>query len=59
MIATDAQLAAPRLMWEEVSNALLTGIRRGRWDGAAADESYALLRAMPVEVVDSERLRAV
>lgn len=55
LAAADAQLAAPRLMWEEVSNALLTGIRRGRWDGAAADESYALLRAMPVEIVDSER----
>lgn len=40
----------PRLLREEVANALITGIRRGRWDGAAADESHRLLRALPVTV---------
>ena len=31
------------LLWLETSNALLTGIRRGRWDGAGADAAVALL----------------
>jgi predicted nucleic acid-binding protein len=36
-------LIAPRLFAEEVANALLTGIRRGRWSGTAADEGYDML----------------
>ena len=40
---------------EEVSNALLTGIRRGRWSGAAADDARALLRDLPVRLVDEPR----
>jgi predicted nucleic acid-binding protein len=38
-------LIAPRLFAEEVANALLTGIRRGRWSGvsSAADEGYDML----------------
>jgi predicted nucleic acid-binding protein len=40
---------------EEVANALLTGIRRGRWDGAAADAGFDLLRALPVDLVDQRR----
>jgi predicted nucleic acid-binding protein len=44
---------APRLLQEEVGNALLTGVRRGRWDGAAADRSFVLLRRLPVRLVDT------
>lgn len=47
-----ASLVAPRVMVEEVSNALLTGIRRRRWDGAAADSAFALLRQLPIRLVD-------
>lgn len=36
----------------ESSNALLTGIRRGRWDGAAADAAFAQLAQIPVVVAD-------
>lgn len=45
-------LAAPRLLLHEVSNALLTGIRRGRWSGAAADAAYDHLRHLPVDLAD-------
>lgn len=48
-------LIAPRLLAEEVGNALLTGIRRGRWSGAAADEGWALFSRLPVRFVDDER----
>jgi predicted nucleic acid-binding protein len=45
-------LIAPRLLLEEVSNALITGIRRGRWSGADADASFGLVRSLPVRLVD-------
>jgi predicted nucleic acid-binding protein len=48
-----AELVAPGLLWLETSNALLTGVRRGRWTGAAADAAAALLARMPVRRVDS------
>ena len=48
-------LIAPRLFAEEVANALLTGIRRGRWSGTAADEGWALFRRLPVRFIDDER----
>ncbi|HEY6780195.1 MAG TPA: type II toxin-antitoxin system VapC family toxin [Thermoleophilaceae bacterium] len=51
----DVELLAPRLLLEEVSNALLTGIRRGRWSGAAADVSQTLLRDLPIRLVDEPR----
>lgn len=47
-----ARVVAPRLLWQEVGNALLTGVRRGRWDGAAADASFGLLSSLPVDAVD-------
>lgn len=53
--ADEAELLAPRLLMEEVSNALLTGVRRGRWSGAAADTARALLRELPVRLVDEPR----
>jgi predicted nucleic acid-binding protein len=52
LAADEAELIAPRLLLEEVSNALLTGIRRGRWDGQAADHAQRLLRTLPVRLVD-------
>ncbi|MDQ3676736.1 MAG: type II toxin-antitoxin system VapC family toxin [Actinomycetota bacterium] len=52
LAADDAELLAPRLLLEEVSNALLTGVRRGRWSGRAADTARSLLRELPVRLVD-------
>ena len=49
----DETISAPRLMLEEVSNALLTGVRRHRWDGAAVDEAFERLRLLPVDVDDA------
>ena len=46
-------LLVPRLLLEEVSNALLTGIRRRRWTGAQADLSFELLRTLPVQLADT------
>lgn len=43
-------LMAPALMLQEVANALLTGVRRRRWDGAAADTAFEALRRMPVTI---------
>jgi predicted nucleic acid-binding protein len=51
----QADLLAPRLLLEEVSNALLTGVRAKRWSGVAADRAHALLRELPVELVDEQR----
>ena len=52
LAADEAEVVAPRLLMAEVSNALLTGVRRGRWSGAAADSAHALLRDLPVRLVD-------
>lgn len=41
-------LVGPRLLREEVGNALLTGVRRRRWTGAQADAAYALLQRLPL-----------
>jgi predicted nucleic acid-binding protein len=51
---------APALLWLETQNALLTGVRRARWSGAAADAAAALLNRMPVQRIDSDgdRIRA-
>ena len=49
------RVLAPRLLMEETSNALVTGIRRGRWSGAAADAAFILLRQLPVSLVDQPR----
>jgi predicted nucleic acid-binding protein len=50
---SSADLVAPRLLMEEVGSALLTGVRRGRWTGGDADQSFALLRSLPVSLADS------
>ncbi len=51
----DAELLAPGLLWLETENALLTGIRRGRWSGAEADDAAALLARVPLRRVDDSR----
>lgn len=51
----QADLLAPRLLIEEVSNALLSGVRRRRWSGSAADKAHALLHELPVRLLDEPR----
>jgi predicted nucleic acid-binding protein len=46
----QVELLAPQLLIEEVSNALLTGIRRKRWSGVAADRAHVLLRELPIKL---------
>lgn len=55
LVAEDASLVGPRLLLEEVGNALLTGVKRRRWDGAAADAAFGALRRLPVTLVDQAR----
>lgn len=43
---------APSLLWLEVSNVLLTGIRRRRWDGGFADAAYARCSQLPIRGAD-------
>src|ERR1700730_3379219 len=51
----SAEIVGPRLLFEEVSNALITGVRRRRWSGAAADVSHSLLARLPIRVTDGQR----
>lgn len=53
LLATRARLSAPRLLSVEVGNALLSGVRRRRWSGAEADESFALLSGVPIHHSDT------
>jgi len=53
LVAEGKDLTAPSLLWLEASNALLTGVRRGRWDGAAADSAFALLDRIPLRPADT------
>jgi predicted nucleic acid-binding protein len=53
LAAERADLIAPRLLLEEVTNALLTGVRRRRWTGAAADTAFVHLQQLPVRLVDT------
>jgi len=50
--AEGAELVGPRLLLLECSNALLMGIRKGRWTGAAADQAKGLLAALPLKLAD-------
>ena len=54
LAAAKQDLAAPRLLLAEVTNALLTGVRRSRWDGQAADAAFAHLRRLPISLLDTE-----
>ena len=47
-----AQLIAPRLLLTECANALLTGVKRGKWSGAAADLAYEFLVKLPFRLAD-------
>ena len=53
--AVSTELAAPGLLWLETANALLTGIRRGRWSGADADAAAARLDRIPLRRADNAR----
>lgn len=53
LASTRSRVLAPRLLMEEAANALLTGVRRARWDGAAADRAFDDLQRLPVELVDT------
>lgn len=44
----DEPVVGPRLLREEVTNALLTGVRRRRWTGTQADVAYGLLLRLPI-----------
>jgi predicted nucleic acid-binding protein len=53
-------LHAPALLPVEVMNALLTGVRRGRWDGQAADTASGFVATLPISLHDhaADRQRA-
>jgi predicted nucleic acid-binding protein len=51
-----AELLAPPLLHEEVGEALLAGVRRGRWPAGEADRAFAALRRLPVRVEDDAQL---
>jgi predicted nucleic acid-binding protein len=52
LATAGGDLVAPSLLWLEVSNVLLTGIRRGRWDGGYADAAYARSARLPIRSAD-------
>jgi predicted nucleic acid-binding protein len=58
LASAGQEVAAPGLLWLEVANALLTGIRRGRWDGALADAAAARLGRLDVREADTPADRA-
>jgi predicted nucleic acid-binding protein len=53
LTSAGATVSVPPLLFEEVGNALLTGVRRDRWSGSDADRAFALLRSLPAVVLDS------
>ena len=46
------ELLAPRLLLSECSNALLSGVKRSKWTGAAADIAYSQLIRLPFKLAD-------
>lgn len=54
---TDEKLHAPTLLPLEVMNALITGVRRGRWDGHAADTASSFVAALPISLHDDRSNR--
>lgn len=52
LVGSKERVLAPRIMAEEVGNVLLTGVRQGRWNGAAADSGFRQLRRLPVALTD-------
>lgn len=53
----NEELVAPWLLFEESLNALLTGVRLGRWSSATADAGASLLGELPLRVADTTRDR--
>lgn len=51
--STNEELVGPRLLFEEALNALLTGVRRGRWSSVVADAGAGLLTDLPVRIADT------
>ncbi|MGQ0719118.1 MAG: type II toxin-antitoxin system VapC family toxin [Pseudonocardiales bacterium] len=51
------ELHAPAMLPLEVMNALLTGVRRQRWDGQAADDAASLVGSLPMTLHDDGRDR--
>jgi predicted nucleic acid-binding protein len=45
-----ADVLAPSRLPGEVAEALLAGVRRGRWPAAAADRAFVALRRLPVRL---------
>lgn len=56
--ATGDELHAPGMFRLEVMNALLTGVRQQRWDGAAADGASRFIASLPVEEHGDDRDRS-
>ena len=54
---TGEELHAPSMLPLEATNALLTGVRRQRWDGQAADAAARLVAAVPMTLHDDGRDR--
>jgi predicted nucleic acid-binding protein len=50
-----AELIGPRLLLAESANALLMGVRKGRWSGGAADMAFGFLFRLPVRLADDAR----
>ena len=53
LASQHADLIAPRILLEEVANALLAGLRRRRWTGVEADEAFLRMQTLPVRRVDT------
>ncbi len=56
-VQTGEELHAPAMLPLEVMNALLTGVRRQRWDGQAADAAASLVASLPMTLHDDGRDR--
>lgn len=54
MASRGVTFLVPRLLFEEVRNTLLSGIRQRRWDGAAADGAAEQLADLPLLRADHE-----
>ncbi|MGH3909179.1 MAG: type II toxin-antitoxin system VapC family toxin [Pseudonocardiaceae bacterium] len=52
---TGEELHAPAMLPLEVLNAQLTGVRRQRWDGQAADAASGLVASLPIALHDDRR----
>jgi predicted nucleic acid-binding protein len=54
---TGESLHAPAMLPLEVMNALLTGVRRQRWEGQAADAAASFVASLPIALHDHSRDR--